>query len=63
MTCVQKPYQVWFSFRRKSYPVWCEQSLKFLEIKSASHQMKSMSSLIRFYVYILDTSLWRRKEW
>ena len=35
---------------------------KFLEIKSATHQMKSMSSLIRFYVYIMDTSLWRRKE-
>ena len=28
--CEQKPYPVWFSCRRKTYPVECEHSLKQL---------------------------------
>ena len=33
LMCEQKPFSVWFSYRRKSYPVQCEHSLKiFLHV-------------------------------
>ena len=28
LMCEQKPYPVWFSYRRKIYPVYCEHSLR-----------------------------------
>ena len=27
LVCEQKPYAAWFSCRRRSYPVWCKNSL------------------------------------
>ena len=49
----QKPYPIWFSFLRKTYPVQCEQSLKAGKLRFdsvAAHAYSSHHGSLEFLI-------------